>query len=357
MNNNKLRRWAALSVLAALVACGGGGGGGDDAPSGVQIPQGARSGTASANSAITADNASSFAGPLARAVMSAGDPKSVPGVSNGRDPPQARGERARPLRSADTPQREARRLPGERVALQSQRWVRLALANLSSREQPLSTTTRPLRCPLGGGLTLTLIDDDNNAKLSAGDRVSIVTVACRSEPGQPASSGALALTINAIELDGNDDPTALDVSITFSGFEEEGFGTLEGSVRLWFKDDGSGGERLRLSYSAAAVTEQGDSVSYDFDISGNSAANGGDNVDLNGTFVIRNASYAMTSTTLAFNAGSNRPASGSVTLTDFLGNKLTLRVRGDDGFDLIFNPLGLPEILIPGFLWDGQLLP
>ncbi len=336
--NNKLRRWAAWSVLVAvssLVACGGGGGG-DAAPRGVQIPQGTRSGAASANSEINAGNASSFAGPLARVVMSAGDPKSVPGVSSGRDTPQAR---------------------SEPVALQGQRWVRLALANLSLREQPLSTTTRVLRCPLGGALTLTLIDDDNNAKLSAGDRLQIVTVACRSEPGQPASTGSLALAINAIELDGNDDPTALDVTLTFSGFEEDGFGTLSGSVRLWFKDDASGGERLRLSYSAAAVTEQGDSVAYDFDITGNSGANGGGNVDLNGSFVLRNAGYAMTSTTLAFNAGSRNPASGSVTLTDFLGNKLTLRVRSDDRFDLVFKPLGLPEIVIPGFLWGDQLLP
>jgi hypothetical protein len=317
--------WAAGCALAMLGACGGGGG--DAAPRGVQIPQGTRSGAASAGSEINEGNVRSFAGPLARAVMSAGDAKQVPGVSSGRDAPQAR--------SADNT---------ARATLHGQRWVRLALANLSSREQPLSTTTRPLRCPFGGGLTLTLIDDDNNAKLSAGDRLQVVTVGCRSELGQPASTGALA-------------PTALDVTITFSGFEEDGFGTLEGSVRLWFKDDGSGGERLRLSYSAAAVTEQGDRVAYDFDISGNSAANGGDTVDLNGTFVLRNAGYAMTSTTFAFNAGSNRPASGSVTLTDFLGNKVTLRVRGDDRFDLIFKPFGLPEILIPGFLWGDQLLP
>ncbi len=332
--NNNLRRWAALSALLALAACGGGGGSDDAA--GVQVPQGVRSGTASAASNIDQGNVRSFAGPLARAVMSAGDPKSVPGVSNGRDTPQARSQRA---------------------AMQGQRWLRLALAHLWPREQPLATTTRPLRCPFGGGLTLTLIDDDNNAKLSAGDRLAIVTVACRSELGQPASTGSLALAINAIELDGDDDPTALDVTITFSGFEEEGFGTLSGSVRLWFKDDGSGGERLRLSYSAAAVTEQGDRVAYDFDISGNSAANGGDTVDFNGTFVLRDAGYAMTSTTLAFNAGSNRPASGSVTLTDFLGNKVTLRARSDDRFDLIFKPRGLPEILIPGFLWGDQLLP
>jgi hypothetical protein len=327
--------WAALGVLATLGACGGGGGG-DAAPSGVQIPQGTRSGTASAGAEINEGNVRSFAAPLARAVMSAGD-SSLPGVAGGRDTPQAR---------------------SQRMATQGQRWTRLVLANLSSREQPLSTTTRPLRCPFGGGLTLTLIDDDNNAKLSAGDRLQVVTVACRSELGQPASTGSLALTINAIELDGNDDPTALDVTITFSGFEEDGFGTLSGSVRLWFKDDGSGGERLRLSYSAAAVTGQGDSVAYDFDITGNSAANGGDTVDLNGTFVLRNAGYAMTSTTLAFNAGSNHPASGSVTLTDFLGNKVTLRARSDDTFELEFRPRGLPPLIIPGFfLWSDQLLP
>jgi hypothetical protein len=331
---NKLRRWAALSVLVMLIACGGGGG--DGGSNGVEIPQGTRSGTATSGSEINEGNVRGFAGPLARAVMSAGDPKSVPGVSSGRDAPQARSARA---------------------TLHGQRWVRLALAHLSSREQPLSTTTRPLRCPFGGGLTLTLIDDDNNAKLSAGDRLQVVTVGCQSELGQPASTGSLALTINAIELDGNDDPTALDVTITFSGFEEDGFGTLEGSVRLWFKDDGSGGERLRLSYRAAAVTGQGDSVAYDFDISGGSAANGGDTVDFNGTFVLRDAGYAMTSTTFAFNAGSNRPARGSVTLTDFLGNKVTLRARSDDTFDLVFKPLGLPEIVIPGFLWNDQLLP
>ncbi len=332
-----LRGLGAL-ILAALAACGGGGGGGD-APSGVQIPQGTRSGAASAGSEVNEGNVRSFAGPLARAVMSAGD-SSLPGVAGGRDAPQAR--------SADN---------SARATQARQRWARLALANLSRREQPLSTTTRPLLCPFGGGLTLTLIDDDNNRKLSAGDRLQVVTVACRSELGQPASTGSLALTINAIELDGNDDPTALDVTITFSGFEEEGFGTLSGSVRLWFKDEATGGERLRLSYSAAAVTGQGDSVAYDFDITGNSTGNGGDSVDLNGTFVLRNAGYAMTSTTFAFNAGSNRPASGSVTLTDFLGNKVTLRVRSDDRFDLIFKPLGLPEIVIPGFLWGDQLLP
>ena len=320
-------------ILAALAACGGGGGG--DAPAGVQIPQGTRSGAASAGSEVNESNVRSFAGPLARAVMSAGD-SSLPSISSVRDTPQAR---------------------SQRMAAQGQRWTRLALANLSSREQPLSTTTRPLRCPFGGGLTLTLIDDDNNAKLSAGDRLSIVTVACRSELGQPASTGSLALTINAIELDGNDDPTALDVTITFSGFQEDGFGTLSGSVRLWFKDDGSGGKRLRLSYSAAAVTGQGDSVAYDFDITGNSAGNGGGTADLNGSFVFRNAGYAMTSTTFAFNAGSKSPASGSVTLTDFLGNKVTLRVRSNDTFDLVFKPLGLPEIVIPGFLWSDQLLP
>jgi hypothetical protein len=320
-------------VLMALAACGGGGGGGDDGPVGVQLPLGTRSGTASASSNINEGNFRSFAGPLARVVISASDAKKVPGVSNGRDAPQAR---------------------SERLALQGQRWTRLALSELSSREQPLATTAG--RCPFGGLLTLRLDDNDNNGKLSAGDRVSVVTVACVSEASQPASTGALSLTINAIELDGNDDPTALDVTITFSGFAEEGFGTLSGSVRLWFKDDASGGEQLRLSYSATAVTEQGDSVAYDFDISGGSNANGGGSFDLDGTFVFAGQGYAMSSTTFTFSAGS-QPASGSVTLRDFLGNTVTLRARGDT-FDLEFLPFGAPfPLILPGFLWSAQRLP
>lgn len=328
-----IRRGLGLLMVVVLAACGGGGGGD---VSGVQVPQGVRVGTASATSNISEGNYARFAGPLARAVMSAGDP-SVPGLSAGRDAPQA-------LRQGNA-----------RLALQGQRWLRMALTNLPAREQTLARTTRPLRCPFGGALTITLDDDDNNGKLSAGDEVGIVAVACVSEFGQPASSGALSLRVNAAELDDDDDPTALDVTITFAGFEEEGFGTMSGSVRLWFKDDASGGQRLRLSYSATIVSESGSGLAYDFDITGDSADSGG-NFDMNGRFVIDGDGYAMTSTTFRFNAGSN-PAQGSVTLKDFLGNTVTLRARGDT-FDLEFRPFGSPiPLIIPGFLWSAFRLP
>lgn len=328
----KLRRWVALCVLATLAACGGGGGGGDDAPSGVQVPQGTRSGTATAASNITEANYASFAGPLARAVLSAGD-ADVLGLSSTRNAPQAR---------------------GERLGVQGQRWVRLALGALSApREQTLATTTLPARC-LSGSIRVTLDDADNNGKLSAGDSLSVVAVACVAEFGQPASTGALGLAINAIELDGNDNPTALDVTIAFSGFEEEGFGTLSGAMRLWFKDDATGGQRLRVSYSATAVSEPGNGLAYDFDITGASGSSGG-SFDMNGNFVIGGAGYAMSSTTFAFNAGSH-PATGSVTLRDFLGNTVTLRSRGDT-FDIEFRPFGAPfPLIIPGLLWSAQRL-
>ena len=328
----KLRRWVALCVLATLAACGGGG---DDAPSGVQVPQGTRSGTATASSNITEANVASFAGPLARAVLRAGD-ADVLGISSTRDAPQAR---------------------GERLGLQGQRWVRLALGALaSSREQALATTTLPARC-LSGSIRVTLDDADNNGKLSAGDSLSVVAAGCVAEFGQPASTGALGLAINAIELDSNDDPTALDVTIVFSGFEEEGFGTLSGAVRLWFKDDATGGQRLRVSYSATSVSESGNGLGYDFDITGATLNNGnsGGSFDMNGNFVIGGAGYAMSSTTFAFNAGSH-PATGSVTLRDFLGNTVTLRSRGDT-FDIEFRPFGAPfPLIIPGFLWSAQRL-
>lgn len=329
--NFKLSGWAAPCLLVTLVACGGGGGG--EGPSGVQIPQGARGGTASASSNINEANYASFAGPLARAVMSAGG-ADVPGLSSGRDAPQSR---------------------ADRLTLQGQRWTRLALGAVASREQALATTSLPARC-LSGSIRVSLDDADNNGKLSAGDSLSIVVNACVAEFGQPASTGSLGLAINAIELDGRDDPTALDVTISFSGFEEEGFGTLSGAVRLWFKDDASGGQQLRVSYSATAVSERGDGLAYDFDISGGSGSSGDGAFDMNGTFVIGGAGYAMTSTTLRFNAGASHPASGSVTLRDFLGNTVTLRARGDS-FDLEFRPFGAPlPLIIPGFLWGAQRL-
>ena len=328
------RRWIAMSVLVTLAGCGGGGGSSSDnaPPTGVQVPQGTRSGASTASSNITATNYASFAGPLARAVLSAGD-ANVPGISGARDTPQSR---------------------GERLAVKGQRWVRLALgAATSSREHGLATTTLPARC-LSGSIRVMLNDADNNGKLSAGDSLSVVAAGCVAEIGQPASTGSLGLTINAIELNGSDSPTALDVTIAFSGFEEQGFGTLSGAVRLWFKDDSSGGQRLRVSYSATAVSELGNGLAYDFDSSGESGASGG-NFDMNGNFVIGGDGYAMSSTSFAFAAGSH-PTTGSVTLRDFLGNTVTLRARGDT-FDLEFRPFGAPfPLIIPGFLWSAQAL-
>jgi hypothetical protein len=325
--NFKPLGWGTLCALLLLVACGGGSG--DD---GVQVPQGIRSGAATQGSNISESNVRSFAGPLARAVMRTGDGQ-VPGISGGREAPQARA----------TPS-----------ALQAQRWVRLALAHASSREQLLATTTRTVPC-LAGSLRITADDDDNNGKLSAGDRISITANACISELGQPASTGSLSLRINGVELDAQDDATALDVTVTFSGFEEDGFGSLSGSMRIWFKDDGAGGERLRVSYRAAVLTEQGDSFAYDFDITGGSGANGGGTFDMNGTFVIGGAGYAMSSTTFEFSAGSH-PTKGSVTLRDIFGNTVTLRAKGDT-FDLEFRPFGAPfPLIIPGFLWSAQRL-
>ena len=86
------QRWIALSFLVTLAACGGGSSGSSNnaPPTGVQVPQGTRSGAPTASSNITEANYASFAGPLARAVLSAGD-ADVPGLSSGRDAPQSRG--------------------------------------------------------------------------------------------------------------------------------------------------------------------------------------------------------------------------------------------------------------------------
>ena len=87
-----VQRWGCIPVLAlTLAACGGGGGGGS--PAAVVVPTAVRSGNASAGSDLTLANAGSFAGPMARAVMSSAE-DSVPGVSGTRESPQSRTVRA-----------------------------------------------------------------------------------------------------------------------------------------------------------------------------------------------------------------------------------------------------------------------
>jgi hypothetical protein len=327
-----------LSILAAALvlgmsACGGGGS--DAGGRSVSVPTGARAGAASAGSDVSAANASSFAGPLARVMLGAAD-GNTPGLSSQRESPQA----------VTAASRAGAGLTGF-AARQAARALR------SPREQAQAVTTQTLACPFGGSITITVNDADNNNKLSTGDSVSMQLNACVAEQGLPAASGSLGFTINAVELDAAEEPTALDATMTLSGFAESGFGTLSGSFRVWFKEEGTTGTRQRVSYQNATVLEGAQTLRYDFDIYGlDSATNG--SFDLNGAITIAGQAYALTSDVFSHAVGT-LPASGTIRLRDAAGDTLILRARSTTTFDLEFQAAGAatPTLIAAGLAWNS----
>lgn len=303
-----MNRWLAAPALAlVLAACGGGGGGGSAA---VVVPTGVRAGSASAGADLTLANAGSFAGVMARAVMSGAD-DSVPGVSGTRESPQSRTVRT----------------------VLSDRWIGFA-ARTAAREQAQATTTQPLPCLSGSG-SITVNDADNNQKLSAGDSASFLFNACVLEAGLPAVTGSISFTVNAVELDANEEPSALDASMTLTGFAESGFGSLSGAFRIWFKEETPTSTRQRVSYLAASLIEQAQTLTYDFDVYGVFGSTGG-TFDLNGSIVIGGNTYAMSTPTLFSNAAGALPNAGVLVLRDATGDQVILRARSATTFDLEF---------------------
>lgn len=334
---SSMNRWAGMGVIAlAVSACGGGGGGGSAA---VVVPTGVRAGTASAGSDVTQANAAGFVGVMARSVMGAAD-GNVPVLSGGREAPQARGvgTTAGTLRfAAGTAARS------------------LATTG-AAREQAQAVTTETLDCALGGTVTVTVNDADDNLKLSRGDVASFVFTNCIIEAGVPAANGTLSFTVNAVELDAQEEPTALDATITLTGFAESGFGSMSGSFRIWYKDESATSTRQRISYLDATVIEQAQNLIYSFDVYGVSGTTGG-SFDLHGALGIAGQAYAMTSTQFTHGAGT-LPASGALTLRDAAGDAVIVRARSATTFDLEFQAAGAatPTPLQQGLLWNNYRL-
>lgn len=337
MASKAYRSWSLGAVALALAACGGGG---DSGSSGVVVPSGVRSGTASAGADVTQANATAFVGVMARSVLGAAD-GNLPVLSSGRESPQAR------LAGAAT-------VPGLlRFAADT---AARRLATAASREQAQAVTTETLNCTVSGTVTVTANDADNNLRVSRGDSFSFVLTNCVLEVGTPAANGTLAFTVNAVELDVQEEPTALDATITLTGFAEAGFGSMSGTFRVWYRDESSTSTRQRISYLDTTVVEEGQNLIYSFDVYGVAGTTGG-SFDLNGALTIGGQAYAMSSTQFTHGAGT-LPASGAVTLRDAAGDAVIVRARSTTTFDLEFQAAGVaaPTVVSAGLLWSAYRL-
>jgi hypothetical protein len=336
-NRYFLRRASSLLLVLGLSACGGGGGDGG-AAAGVSVPSAVRSGTASAGSDLSAVNASAFAGPLARIFLGAAD-GNTPGVSGGRESPQQR-RSAAPV---------SRGVVGFAATTASR-------AIATGREQAQAVTTQTVNCPYGGTLTASVNDADNNAKLSRGDSATLTFAACVADLGLPAATGTLSFTVNAIELDTNNEPTALDATLTLAGFSEAGLGSMSGTFRVWYREESPTSTRQRVSYQATTVTEGGQTLRYDFDQYGVDGTAGG-SFDLNGAVTIGGQTYTITSDVFGYTPGV-LPSSGALRARDAAGDTVILRARTATSFDLEFQASGAatPSVIATGLAWSSYRL-
>jgi hypothetical protein len=325
-------RVCGAAAAALVVGCGGGGG----RPAGVEVPTGVRSVAASGGSDVTSASLSAFGGPLARAVMSISSNGVVGSVAGGRESPQSRTGAALPVPA---------------------RWAFATLAvaqpRAAGREQPQAVSSETIACPFGGSMTVSVNDADNNQELSAGDSLSLTAFSCVLEATLPMANGGFAMTINAVELDADDVPTALDATASFSNFTLAGFGSMNGALRLWSKTEGAN-ERMRISYQALTVTENAQTVTYDFDAYGLMGDDGG-SFDLNGGLRLAGQTYSLVGGDVFSFSGNNPPGVGSVRLVDAAGDSMRLVARSASTLDLEFFPAGSATATasLLGQLWSS----
>ncbi len=331
------RRAIPALAAAALAACGGGGS--SDAPP-VVVPTAVRTVSASAGSDVFAEALDAQGGALARAVLSVS--------GDGAFDVTGRLEQSQMLRSptitAPVNARVARVL------------LRLGAASAARRETAEVVRSEALTClNVGGTGTVSGNDADGDGKLSAGDSLSISATNCVVDAGLPAISGSFTLAVNAIELDSADNATAVDATITVTAFTVAGYGTYDGSIRLWSRPEGAS-DRNRMSYRATTVSVGGHSEIYDFDIYGLSGASG-DVFDLDGGIGIGGQTYSISAAGSFSATGAQAPASGAVRLRDAAGDTVRLTARSAATFDLEFLPAGATTATasMPGLNWADYL--
>lgn len=329
---SKIPRSTALALAALLGACGGGGGG----PT-VVVPSGVRTVPASANADASSANYATLAPPFIRAVLG--------GSANGLISPLQTGGRSGALAAGASPAVFAPSLPGRTMLA----WLR-HLPD-PARKGALAVSTDVLPCTLGGSITVRYDDADNSNSASPGDSLQFTAADCVDDVGLPAANGGFAMTINAVDLDG-DEPVALDVTGAFQNFSLQGYGTLNGPFRLWARFESAASTRLRVSYQGATLVDPSGTVVYDFDIDGLASAFSG-SYELSGGIGIGGATFAVSTESRVQLAPGQFPASGQASLRDAAGDSVRVVPRSATTFDLAFYPAGAttPSATLTGLLW------
>ncbi|HET9646017.1 MAG TPA: hypothetical protein VFP68_22295 [Burkholderiaceae bacterium] len=296
---------------AVLSACGGGGSSDD-----IVVPTGARSGSASPGSNISASNYQSLGGSGARSVLAMNQSASTSSAAGGTSTPAS--------------------LP-TLVAAQAASFVEGTAVALSANRRIAASETESAACPYGGSIVIIANDADNSKTLSAGDSVSATLNNCKVDASIPAINGSMSLKINAVELDSHKEPSALDASGSFTRLSAGG-NSLTGSYRLWSRKNA---DRLvmRMSFSDVSLTAPGMTAVLNTDLYAEVMSTGATTYTYSGTAGIGGQTYEV-SQNGSFSLNGSLPVSGALRLKDAAGNAVELKAKAGALVDIQFYPAG-----------------
>ncbi|MEF7616774.1 hypothetical protein V4F39_22865 [Aquincola sp. MAHUQ-54] len=331
----KKHLWLAALASLGLAACGGGGGGGDD--------DGAPAGAASAGSDVSSTNYTALAAPVARTLLSVNNGSAIGLVTT--------------LGDDGTARAAAATAPGFPAVASPAPWAVFALRHVAGRPagraQAQAVYSYGEACPLGGSISATIDDVDDNDDLNRGDTVTAGFDNCVVEPGLPAVQGTLSMQVNSVRFNRDDEITALDVNAMLTNFGAVGYDRLTGASRIRFEDSGNG-IRLRLGYDGLRAVNALQTVVYDFEV--DTLVSAGTGVfTISGTIGLDGQTYVIESTQDFRASDGNPPHTGVLRLADAAGDALKLVPRSSSLLDFEFHPAGAtaPAHTTPNQAWSA----
>lgn len=273
------------SAVLVLAACGGGGGGAD-APTLVLTPLTTTNydptGRAAAATLIDTSSSASSAGTIAAV---GGSPDTVPATGF--------------VRLAEYASRRA-------------------IGSLRARVQPAESFTESDNCALGGSVSVTVNDNNNNDQVDAGDTASFNFYACKVDPDVPTVNGGLDFAFQAITLDVYGDPVAYSATVTARQLVSGG-SSINGPA-----DYNVTATRATVNYRNTVSTRKGVETVYNFSAT---IDRSGVNTTLTaaGEIGLHGASYIL-STPTPIIMGNFYPTSGTLRVADNAGGRVDVNM-------------------------------
>jgi hypothetical protein len=309
-----------LACAALLAACGGGGGGGGNTSTTT---------AASAHSDVNASNYQSFSAPMAMAVLDAGGGASVAGVFGGTATAQSTMLVQRALAASG------------RATIQS------------ATRQATGSQTAP--CDFAGSIAVTVNDANNNAKVDAGDSLTVSATNCQFASADAPINGSFSMTVQSLQTNTQGQPTSVQVSGSFNNLSS-GSDTLNGGFTLALGLPADGSESISMSFINLTAAHTGLApVTYNLTLSAAYAANGTGSFSINGTLQPGSEVYLLEQVQpFVVSSSSPYPLSGALRLQDVAGDALELDAVGGNLVDFKFYPAGAtqPSATLLGQPWS-----